>query len=77
MMGREKRRSLLLSLSPYPSHLTLPFSVPVSPCALLACCMKMTRDESDASVTHSSKFGGMLACVVGVQRRVRWENEKS
>jgi len=36
MMGREKGRrgSLLPSLSPYPSHLALPFLVPISPCAL-------------------------------------------
>ena len=37
---------LLLSLSPYLSHLVLSFSVPISPCALLACCMKTTGDES-------------------------------
>ena len=44
MMG-----SLLLSLSPYPSHLPLPFSVPISPCALLVRCMKTTGDESDVA----------------------------
>ena len=37
---------LPLSLSPYPSHLALPLSVPISPCVLLARCMKTTGDES-------------------------------
>lgn len=30
----------------YPSHLAFPFSVPISPCALLVRCMKTTGDES-------------------------------
>ena len=61
MMGREKRRSLPLSLSPYPSHLALPLSVPISPCVLLARCMKTmktTGDESAAIARNERSAGG-------------------
>ena len=49
MMGREKgrRRRLFPSFSPYPSHVALPFLVPISP---YLSCMKTNGDESAPEV---------------------------
>ena len=50
IMGRVKgqRRRLPPLFSPYPSHLALPLSVPISLCAGIS-CMKTTGDESGVS----------------------------
>ena len=71
MMGREEI-AVLFSFSSYPSHLPLPCSVPISPCALWR---RLVTSQGLHWVCYDGKFFGFewfLRRSLGLQRHCEW-----